>query len=94
MKECLQCRWCKHYWLPRKKKSERCPNRRCRRLDWDIEEKKVLKKVPRGTLDPPPLETPKPKVVLVSTRTKCPICSAELVPFGMSKRCQKCERNF
>lgn len=52
------------------------------------------KKLHPREIPTPPLEAPKPRVVLVSKRTICPVCSCALVSFGTNMRCQKCERNF
>jgi len=98
---------CGHrWWKDNSEPPDRCAG--CKKKNWNKQpskpkepaKPKAIKRV---------VEKPEPEVdrteqvkeslpekarVLIVSSPKCPACRTPLVPFGTSKRCEKCERNF
>jgi len=103
--ECCKCDECEHIWIPSSLDPERCPSRKCRTVNWHHPEDKPAKPkvVKRAVekLEPEVGRTeqvkeslPEKARVLIVSSPRCPACRTPLVPFGTSKRCDNCKRNF
>jgi len=102
MRQVWRCDVCGFEWMKGETMPEQCPSRACRSRRWNCgevekEASRVEKRRDRKPVDEPVKDRmtySTSESVVVDRPGSCPVCGGELTPWGSSKRCGKCQRNW